>query len=77
MPKKKKKGKKGKKKKGKKNESLEPPSEFDYLEPEILTQRIKEMEIDLNKLQIERNYMQLERVRHMPFALKLCASHCF
>lgn len=61
MPKKKGKKKKGKKKKGKKNESLEPPSEFDYLEPEVLTQRIKEMEIDLNKLQIERNYMQLER----------------
>jgi len=54
---KKKKGKKGKKS----NEPPEPPSEFDNMPAEALEARIKEMTIDLNKLQIERNYMQLER----------------
>lgn len=54
--------KKGKKKKGKKsNEPPEPPSEFDNMPTEALEARIKEMSVDLNKLQIERNYMQLER----------------
>lgn len=57
MPKK----KKGKKKKGKNNEPPEPPSEFDNMPAEALEARIKEMSVDLNKLQIERNYMQLER----------------
>ena len=56
MPKK----KKGKKKK-KSNEPPEPPSEFDNMPAEALEGRIKEMTVDLNKLQIERNYMQLER----------------
>ena len=72
MPKKR---KKGKKKKGKKkNESLEPPSEFEFYKVDQLDElekRIKEMRIDLNKLQIERNYMQLERVclSHIPMGL--------
>lgn len=57
MPKK----KKGKKKKGGKKEALEPPSEFDFMQPDEIKTKIAEMKIDLNKLQIERNYMQLER----------------
>jgi hypothetical protein len=55
MPKKKKAGKK------KDQEPPEPPSEFDHMPAEALESRIKEMTVDLNKLQIERNYMQLER----------------
>lgn len=53
--------KKGKGKKKKSQEPPEPPSEFDNLPTEALESRIKEMRVDLNKLQIERNYMQLER----------------
>lgn len=53
--------KKGKGKAKKSAEPPEPPSEFDNMPAEALEARIKEMTIDLNKLQIERNYMQLER----------------
>lgn len=57
------KGKKGKGK-GKKKEVAppEPPSEFDTLPTEVLKERLVDLKAKLDRAQLDRNQVQLDRV---------------
>ncbi|CAM9402004.1 unnamed protein product, partial [Laminaria digitata] len=60
---KKKGGKKGKGKKGKKEEEKQEETEYDNMDLEMLQEVVPMLKQQLEKSMLDRNYVQLERVR--------------
>lgn len=71
--KKKKGGKKGKKKE---KEPPKEPSEFEPMDTPTLKEAIAAMRIKLEKVALDRNYVQLERVRVGPRVALGCVCGC-